>query len=128
MVIILEVLFLLLNIVIAKIHAQRFNANIAITNTFHAIWAGVVGAFIVGAWFLSHHNWWLVLALTLLRMWAFNPILNYLRIPRKPFFYLHGESQNGSFIDTLQEQIIGNNYPYFWAGYVVAFIVTQFFI
>lgn len=125
---IIEIVFAILNFYIAKLHAEKFNENIPINSIFHEVWAGIILVFLTCALVLTHFNWWLFAALILFRLWFFSPMLNYLREPRKPFFYLHGESVNGSFIDTFQESIIGNAYPWFWLGYLVTFIILQFFL
>jgi len=115
-----EILFMCMNLAIASYHAERFDANKKINHTF---WAIVVGIVIGMFTWVSRWDWFLCGALVMERIFAFNPLLNFLRKPRKPFFYTHS-SPNGSWLDSK----IGNSYPYVFMGALAGFIALNIFI
>lgn len=116
-----EILFFLLNLALADYHAGRFDDNKKINHTFWAICIGLVMAAFT---YVSKWNICFAIALVLERIWCFNPLLNYLRKPKKPFFYTHSDKVGGSWIDS----IIGNSYPYVFGASLIGFVIIQFLI
>lgn len=113
-----EILFLCVQLAIAKYHAECFDEGKSINHTF---WAIVVGILIGLFTWVSKWDWYLCGALVLERIWCFNPLLNLLRHPSKPFFYTHSQKVGGSWLDSK----IGNSYPYIFMGSLAAFIAVN---
>jgi len=105
-----EFLALCLITVTCVIHAARFAHNIPITATFHATWFGIYVGFCGILWFFAP-SWPLAACFLLLRAFAYNQILNEIR--GEKWFYIHGESRDGSWFDTVLEKI-GIFYPLLW--------------
>lgn len=127
-----EAASLIITIIIAKIHAERYDNNVPIGGWWHLLWLlPFVGVAIVG-WFTSH-NWQLSVSVILIRGVTFSPILNFMRkkISAKGFmdrfFYLHGESSNGSWWDKQLEKT-KKIYPYIWCAGFIFLIILQFFL
>ena len=116
-----ELLFLFMNLAIAEYHASLFDNNKKIN---HFWWGCAVGGVIVLFTYAGKWDWWFFGALIAERMWCFNPMLNFLRKPKKPFFYVHSDKVGGSWLDS----IIGDAYPYVFATSLAGFIIAQFFI
>lgn len=113
--------YFLLNIVIAKYQAHRFDTQQKrISHTFWLI-GYTVACF--AAW-LPGSNWHLVAAVLLMHLPVFNTFLNYFRTPRRAFFYTHPEDPHGSKIDKLW----GEAYPAVFFFVSISYIVVQFFI
>lgn len=120
-----EILFLVLIIVITWIHAKRFAQNKPIGPWFHFVWGCVYFIPVIFfAWQL--HSWWLAGAATLERFVFYNPILNYQRIPRMNWFYIHS-GKNGSWWDDL-ELLWAKAYPWAWGLAALGFIIIQFIL
>lgn len=127
---ILEILILIATLVVASIHAQRYDYNLSISNTWHWLWLLPFIIVITCSWFVTH-NWKLINSLILIRGLFFNPALNFMRkniisagcINR--FFYLHGESEYGSVWDKLLEKT-GKAYTFLWAVGFLFLIYLQF--
>ncbi len=115
-----EFLFFCGNLALADYHASQFNKDKTIS---HTLWFCIM-VFIVALFtWVSRWNWYFCGSLVLERIWAFNPLLNYFRKPRKPFFYTHS-GKGGSWIDSK----IGNSYPYIFVGSLIGFVILQFYI
>lgn len=116
-----EVLFFFLNLALADYHAGQFDAGKTINHFFWAICTGIaIGVFT----YVSKWNWWFCGALVFERLWCFNPMLNFLRKPKKPFFYTHSDKVGGSWMDS----VIGNAYPFIFGASLIGFITFQWFI
>lgn len=121
---IFEVLFLGGIIVIADVHAQLIEKNKPIN---HFTWGGIFAGIIAGAWYLEERNWWFLAALILEHFVFFSPALNFLRRPRKPFFYLDSQPKSGALWDKVLIPI-EKYYPFIWAAGLAIFIALQFFL
>lgn len=123
-----EALFLAPIIGVAAHHAQRFDRQLPTGKLFHFLWACSFIPVIAALWLLTDHNWLLAGALVLERFIVFSPVLNLLRHPRKPFFYIHKKLQpldkNGSW----QDELIGKAYIPVWVVSVIGLIILQLFI
>ena len=113
-----EILFLMIQVWVADYQSQQFDAGKSIS---HTLWAAIMGAIIVVAWYICGKDYWLALALVLERTWSFNPILNLFR--SKPFFYTNS-GKGGSWMDAH----IGNRYPYIFVISLAGFIYLQFIV
>lgn len=114
-----EGLFLVFNYIIIRIHARRFDKNIPINSGFHFWWGlatVVVGTILV---WLSHWNWWFAGALVAMRAWAYNPLLNMVRHPPKPWFYLATKDAHNSAIDKMV-------YSWYHVGWFIALAAWLF--
>lgn len=126
-----EGLIMALIIVIADIHAIRYDENKPIPAWWHSVWALPFAAIVVAYWF-AQHEWKGTLMLALERLLFFNPILNNLRHKLNAagfinkFFYLHGESDNGSWVDKQLEKL-GKAWPFIWAALTAIFIYMNIF-
>lgn len=119
--VLVQVVYVLLNIGIAKYQAHRFDK--LQKRISHTLWMTYYAAACLLAWPLFK-NWYLVAAVVLIHLPVFNTFLNYFRTPRRAFFYTHPEDPRGSRIDKLW----GDAYPavFFFAS--IAYIVIQFYI
>ncbi len=120
---------LILIYVIAKIQANKYAKNQPISWWWHPVWVipFVLYAFIM---YLCHDRL-IVLALVLERVLFFFPILNALRIPKMPFFYIHGESEHGSWWDRQFEKLNPVVFEIIWlvltSGYAALFFSILYF-
>lgn len=117
----IEAVFLLINAIIAKYQAYRFDKQQKRIN--HTLWAFYYACLLVPVQ-LIYKNWWLTGVCALQHLPAFNTLLNYFRTPRRPIFYTHPEDPEGSLID----RIWGRFYPIVFAVCSVAIIVMQFIL
>lgn len=121
--------FLLATIAIAIYQANFYNAHMADGKTLnHPLWF-LFYCIPVIIEYLVWKNLGLVLLAFLIRGVVFSPLLNYLRKPRKAFFYIHGTGGKGSsFLDGLLMKI-NKAYPYVWgmelAGLIALFIIRN---
>lgn len=96
-----QLIFLIINYIIIRIHARRFDKNIPINSGFHFWWGlATIAVGVVLVW-VSHWNWWFAGALIAMRAWVYNPLLSYSRHPHMPFFYISKNDKHNSFLDTL---------------------------
>jgi hypothetical protein len=102
-------------------HCELFTANKKISPLFHAEWAlayflpGLLVAFLF-------HSWRLLEAWAVIRLVAYNPILN--RWRHLGIFYL-SSGKNGSLFDKIEMKWI-KFFPYFWLASLVLLIALQF--
>jgi hypothetical protein len=118
---ILEAAALVIIVITCWIHAIRFQDNIPITAAFHGFWLAVYCALCVGLIIISP-SWWLAIALVTLRAVLYNQILNGFRGLK--WFYIHGESEHGSWFDRQLERI-GIFYPILWCLSVVFLVYVN---
>lgn len=116
-----QMAFVLINIAIAAYQAHRFDKEQK--RIKHWLWAIYYGALVTVSWPI-HKDWYLIYAITSMHLWLFNPVLNYLRTPRKPFFYTNPEDPQGSYIDKLWMDV----YPAVFCGAFISYLVAQIFI
>lgn len=121
-----EALFLVPIISVALYHAYRFDKNIPTRKWFHILWGCAFGAIIAPIWWLTEKNWLLAGSLIIERFVFFSPILNYLRHPRKAFFYL-GSGKNAGWQDVLLNKL-KKAYPFIWVACAIWFVILQFFL
>lgn len=105
--IIIQLLFVAINVWMALYHAKLISRDKVIR---HSMWATLYCVIVAPSYFIS---WELPVIGLLIRIPVFNTVLNYRR--GKPLFYL-GKS---SFIDRL----IGKHYPYVFAGCITLIII-----
>lgn len=109
-------------VIVTAIHAKWYADNKAIAWWWHPVW--VIPFIGVIVWYYLHyHNIVHTLVLSEERLIFYNVILNAFR--KKPFFYLDGESANGSWWDTELEKLNGL-WAYIWAFLTLVFIFAQF--
>lgn len=101
---VVEILFLFINIGIARYQAHRFDVQHKRIN--HTLWATGYCLLLVPVYLYSG-NWWLVAACGIQHLPVFNTALNYFRVPRRSLFYTHPEDPQGSALDKLW----GKAYP-----------------
>jgi hypothetical protein len=118
-----ELLFFIVILATAGYHAYRFNNHIKTGSAFHLLWATITGAIIVLVCWLAGWNYLLAGALAIERFILFNPLLNLMRKPRKPFFYI-SSGKNGSWMDRVLTKV----YEPACAIAVTGFIILQFFL
>lgn len=118
-----EIMFLAPIIATASYHAHRFNNHVKTGQLFHMLWSLVFGALIVFMCWLMYWNYILAAALVLERFVFFNPLLNFFRRPRKPFFYINSE-KNGSWLDRVLTKV----YKPVWVAGLAGLIILQFFL
>lgn len=119
--VLVQSVYLVLNILIAKYQAYRFDHQQK--RISHTLWLiGYTAACLI-AW-LPYKNYYLVAALLLMHLPVFNSFLNYYRTPRRAFFYTHPEDPHGSKIDKLW----GEAYPAVFFFVSIAYLTVQFFI
>lgn len=123
--------FIVMNILIAWRQAEIFRENKPVGLWFHTLWFVPVLTMIIMSSYpygqevrWSTINFFNGLSLLLIRAWFFNPVLNEFR--GKPFFYLHGDIVNGSFLDMLLEKTIGKFYPYLWGFIFLLWAFLQY--
>lgn len=117
-----EILFLAAIIGIAYMQARMIGAGNAI---HHGWWDVIFGVLIAVAWLIFGKNYWLGGALMVEHFVFFPPVLNFLRTPRKAFFYLSSQPHKGSIWDALLLKI-EPAYPYLWGAGLSAFVFGQF--
>jgi hypothetical protein len=126
MIYIWEAGMMVITIVVADIHAQRYDDNIPISKWWHSFWL-IPFAAICAAYYLIHKDIQGTTQLALERSIFFAPILNLLRKKLNAagflnrFFYIHGESNNGSFWDRQLEKL-GKLWPFLWAAFFILFV------
>ena len=118
-----EAAFILLIFLIARYQASQFNKGLSIS---HWLWALIFGAIMAGCWLAGDRGIWFAVALILEHFIFFAPILNYLRVDRKLFFYVHS-GKGGSWFDEIMLDL-GGAYPVIWIASVALFIFLQFFL
>lgn len=116
-----NILFIVINSVIAYIQAKRFNNNEPINKWYHTLWAIPVVAYIVVT-FILDHNYDILFSLILLRCVYFSQLLNLLRVPKVSFFYLHSDQTTGSWEDKFMLKI-KPAYAYIWTACLIGWIV-----
>ena len=121
---IFEILFLGGVIVIADVQAQLIEKNKPIN---HFAWGALFAGIIAGAWYLEERSWWFLAVLVLEHFVFFSPALNFLRRPRKPFFYISSTPGSGSLWDKVLIPV-EKYYPFIWAVGLAGFIALQFFL
>jgi hypothetical protein len=114
-----EILFLMIQVWVADYQSQQFDAGKSIS---HTLWAAIMGAIIVVAWYICGKNYWLIAALLIIRFVFFSILLNFMRHPRKPFFYL---GSGGSVMDGILLKI-QKAYPLLWSAMFLLLIFIQF--
>lgn len=119
--IMIQVVFVILNIGIAAYQAYRFDTQQKRIN--HTLWAIGYGVLVGVTWPL-HHNWYLIAEISILHLPLFNTALNFLRMPRRALFYTHPEDPKGSIID----RFFGESYPAVFFASIIAYIVIQFYL
>lgn len=114
---------LLLVVAASEFQAQWYKANKPIKWWWHPLW--VLPFLILPAmvWF-TDHDWKLVLIVLGPRVLFFSPILNLFR--KQPFFYLHGESNNGSWWDKQLEKLTPHIYEGLW--YITTTLYISFIL
>jgi|GEM_PF-7029926 len=115
----IQILFVVINIAVAKWQAYRFDHDQKRIN--HTLWALYYCALLVPVWFWQH-NLALVVACGIQHLPVFNTALNLIR--HKPFFYTHPEDPQGSKLDKLW----GKYYPVVFFLSLAALVAIQFFI
>lgn len=114
-----QLLFTILNIVIADYHAHLFREHKKIS---HAAWAiGYTSALGIASFAVCGLSWQLaytMAAVLVLRIPVFNTAINYFR--ERPLFYLGTAS--------LIDRIIAKHYPIVFFACIIAFIILQFFV
>ena len=119
-----EIAELVLVRAICAIHAKVFAENKKIGKFFHLIWFLVNAIPFTVIALVSRHPFWLV-CFALLRFVFYNPVLNFLRSPRRSFFYLGDRTQSTeSWYDKIEESVL-SAWPYIWCFGLVLFIVSQ---
>lgn len=116
-----QLIFLIFNYIVIRIHARRFDKNIPINSGFHFWWGlATVAAGTILVW-VSHWNWWFAGALVAMRAWFYNACLNLVR--HKPLFYLSSNDKHNSFFDKL---VYGKGYVPLWFAMVICWLVLQY--
>lgn len=117
MIAILATLFLI--VLIADFQAAWYKENKPISWWWHPVW---VLPFLIlpFAEYMRLHNVLIVLLLLFTRILFFSPTLNLIR--HLPFFYLHGETTNGSWWDKQIEKL-GIFYPISWSVLTLCYLV-----
>jgi hypothetical protein len=123
----LQIPALILILVITTMHAHRFNANKPVGPWWHLWWSCIYGIPCGIAVWQFGWNWWLAGAFVLERFVFYNPILNFKRDPRRPFFYITAKNSKPGFWDKIETWMAGF-YPYTWGLGALGFITIQFFI
>lgn len=118
-----EALFLAPIIVVAKYQADRFAKNKPNSKWFHILWAAAFGGAIGIMWLIADKDYLFACALIVERFVFFNPILNYFRKPRMPFFYV-SNTVNPSWWDGALDKV----YIPAWIIGTAGFIIIQFFL
>jgi hypothetical protein len=121
---VIQLAFMPALVIIADIQARMIGADKVIR---HFWWGCLFGALILAGWWISGRNYWLAGALVVEHFIFFAPVLNYLRTPRKPFFYISSQPKKGSIWDRLLIKI-EPAYPFIWAAALVGFTTLQFFL
>jgi hypothetical protein len=115
-----ELIFLLSLVAIAIIHAFFIRRN---KEYSHLLWGGIsltIGAIL---FYCSHYNVLLGISFVFIRVVVFSPLLNLLRRPPKPFFYLNPESnENKINFDGFIQKI----WIPCWIGSLIVLIILQF--
>lgn len=119
--VLVQLVYLVLNVLIAKYQAYRFDHEQK--RISHTLWLAYYTAACFIIW-PPYKNGYLVAALLLMHLPVFNSFLNYFRTPRRAFFYTHPEDPHGSKIDKLW----GDAYPAVFFFVAISYIVVQFFI
>lgn len=121
MTILIQVLFFLINIAIARYQAYRFDK--LQKRISHTMWliCYTVGTVTI---YIPFKNWYLISAALLMHLPVFNTFLNYFRTPRRPFFYTHPDDPYGSIADRWWSDA----YPAVFFFTTISFIVIQFYI
>lgn len=120
-IIIIQIVFIYINLVIAEYQAYRFDTQQKRIN--HTLWLLYYIAACSVVWFL-YHNLRLCSSLALMHLPVFNTALNYFRKPRRAFFYTHPEDPHGSKLDKLW----GDAYPAIFFLCSIAYLTIIFFI
>jgi hypothetical protein len=103
---------------VADLHAEVYAKQKPISWWWHPVW--VLPFAILPIIEAFKGNWLLAGSLALLRVLAFSPALNLIR--HKDFFYIHGESENGSWWDRQLEKIPTIWYEVSWSLFMVGYI------
>ena len=111
-------------IAITKYHAGRFNRQLKTGKWFHILWGCVFTAAITFFWWITDKDYLFGCALVLEHFIFFNPLLNYFRKPRKPFFYTSNAGENPSWWDGALDKV----YVPAWCIALAGFIILQFFL
>lgn len=117
----IQLAFILINCAIAAYQAHRF--DVKQKRIKHWIWSIYYAAMVAVTWPI-HRNVYLIAAILTLHLPLFNTVLNYMRIPRKPFFYTHPEDPHGSLVDKLW----GQAYPAVFFASSIFYIVINFYL
>lgn len=111
---------LLIIYLVAQFQANWYNKNKPIFWWWHPVW--VIPFIIYGAIMVWVHGVLFGTLVVFPRIIFFFPVLNLLRIPHEPFFYLHGESKNGSWWDTILERMSPTGFVLFWTGLTILYL------
>lgn len=122
MIYIIEIILFILVLVVTKIHAYWYDNNKPIYWWWHSVWV-LPFLVVIGWYFFRSYDWLGSVILLIERLIFFNVFLNLFR--HKPFFYLHGESQNGSWWDRQLEKLNGY-WEYVWLFLFISFVLIQF--
>ena len=121
MMVAIQILFLLINIAIARYQARRFDVQQKRIN--HTVWAVGYCILLIPVWFI-YHNLALVAACGIQHLPVFNTALNLSRKVTRSIFYTHPEDPLGSKLDKLW----GKYYPVVFFVSIALLIIIQFFI
>lgn len=122
MIYITEGIILALILVVTYIHAVWYADNKPIPWWWHSIWVIPFIAIMV-CYYIKSHDILGTAIIGIERLIFYNVILNLFR--HKTFFYLDGESTNGSWWDRQLEKLDGA-WEYIWFFLFVGFILIQF--
>lgn len=117
------ILFLGSIFALADYQARQIQAGKPIN---HTLWAAITALVILAAVWLRGWDLWLGLACLLCRFLFFSPILNYMRMPPKSFFYINSEPGTGSKIDALLAKPVWL-YPFCWFAALAGFVLILIF-
>jgi len=117
---IFEAIFAVAILLIADLQAQIIEKNKPINHTVWGLVFVTLGG--IGLWF--QFSWWFAAALVIEHFIFFAPLLNFLRHPRKPFFYISSQPKTGSIWDKWLIKI-ESIYPYLYIIAVIGFILIQ---
>lgn len=118
--IILSIAQLALIAVVADLHAEQYAKLKPISWWWHPVW--VIPFCILPTIEAFNGEWLLAGSLGWLRVIGFSPVLNVIR--KKSFFYIHGESENGSWWDKQLEKIPTIWYEVLWALGMILYITS----
>ena len=109
-------------VIVTAIHAKWYSENKPIAWWWHPVWV-IPFVAVIAYYYLHYHNLVQCLIMSEERLIFYNVILNLFR--KEPFFYLDGESTNGSWWDKELEKLNGL-WAYIWAFLTLVFIFAQF--